>query len=1188
MRDRQLHRSKTASVSVVGLLPSCIGNQTDLIKAAYYGGSQSGIAYLVGPSSLDGHSDKSSANIIIWKQNIATLSEEIAPSDEAPVIEFQHPNGMAGFEGDLNELKNMVAIAKSSSVSYASAQKRNDNVYNSFSLYWASPDGHICYWNDISESHRECDIITSLPMENDEFVTYISYNDTLNGSGSILVGTSMNRTFHVVKNTRPLELQSRLLLSDDFKYSNIDGETSSQGLLGGLYSMFTPSKPKKSLSTKSSDENLPSKSGKIVGLFQHSLSSQLFSPSKRAKHHHPHQKSQNFIYSVTDDGSIAMWGLDFNSQDGFYSGRFVDVSNISSVVRLELNGDEVLNDVSVTNVDIDSAGQSASISACVKANVSNRSGKNTSRYYIVNYDINEENGHLQYEKCTWLSRYAHEGISSRSNPIRCAGLVTAIEDIGGQWCTVVYAAFQQMHSNGPLPVTVSAVRFAAGVPTSTVDIDMNPDVIPDTVTGTLQHDRATDGRNLISSTATVSNVRAVFPSLRASIPSTSLSSNVDESVVETVASHLLSSFKSHQRSSDSYYNLPMSPNVGRATSPYSKRLDSLLPPSIAEADGLTLSRAVVLVSKQLVDEPRSALSAIETIQEKCEIHQDFLKYLFHTGVYKRILFFGRVSLRDHGEEIFAIGNLLNTWEQLVNSNNGDIVIDEALAGNFAEEIIIIGDALQNIEQTVTLLPSKFTSTFESILSDASTRGLDSTWCLLVLMKLLRDATYNSLQYREDQSEKSYDLLDSDSSASYHEQNFSPWSSDNDYLTMIESALGALYRAVSEEESSKETLSRGRQFIGEIVADLSSALLQGYKDKPTSTRDEAKYDTSKNLCYCLANAFCPVETVFKISASHHHFSGMVEICYENCRHGEFDESFNLPRLLEESCDDTTELHRAVDYETGLNFAKFTLQWYTEKSLIGTALKLGKYCESDLSEYIEQDERLSNYRWIQHSNSNQFLKASKGLMSLTSKGLNIIDNSNIQTLQSRQLVLSLAKLGAMASDGSLEKQNITMSCDENLDLCIAQETLVELSESDESMDKIMDMGSLLSLSTSLLRSCKNVEDKVRAAVAGLLVARCIENRKKSSISSIWAEVIDVEAQRWRDLVEQWHLLSDTERVQKVESTIFCRVASVYHVNPEKKGSDVASFNNVRDEVFRLLSVEDEKLAEILFTSFNFYSK
>jgi hypothetical protein len=55
------------------------------------------------------------------------------------------------------------------------------------------------------------------------------------------------------------------------------------------------------------------------------------------------------------------------------------------------------------------------------------------------------------------------------------------------------------------------------------------------------------------------------------------------------------------------------------------------------------------------------------------------------------------------------------------------------------------------------------------------------------------------------------------------------------------------------------------------------------------------------------------------------------------------------------------------------------------LFGTLLQLGKHYQSVLSEYTEEDERLSHLRWIQNVKMGHFSKAATGLMSLFSKGL-----------------------------------------------------------------------------------------------------------------------------------------------------------------------------------------------------------
>lgn len=1235
MRDRQLLRSKTACASVAGLLPSAFGNRPDLIVSSHLGGidSTSGLAYIVTTSNDSTTSNivedfSPSATIYIWKQDIVSLSEDIAPSDDAPILEFTHPHGCwqqdtnrnnKSISNDNGKTKKMVVLTPSfSGGNYtSSSQKRNDNVYSGMSLYWASPDGNICYWNDISESGRGCDVSTSLPLEDGESITFIAFHEAT-GAGSILVGTSMKRTFHVLKNTRPLELQARLLLSDDLKGGGGRGQDGdgegSQGILGGLYSkIFTPSKPKRSHVDNGTD-SLKAKPS-IVGVFNYAISKQLFSPTKRSKHFHPNRDSQRFIYTVASDGSVDTWTLKFDTEEGIHLARHIGIVNVSSSIVLELNSGESLKEAIIVDADIDTRSDSASIVACVKSTVSGAAeGKNICRYYMVHLPIDVESGLVKAGESIWLSRYAYDAISSRSNPVVCAGLVTAFEQVEGEYSPVVYSVFQHMYNGGHLPVTVSAVRFAANYSSSSVnsnsssssfvDIDLDPQVVPHVPAGALQHDSATDGCNIMCTTACIINVRATFPVITgASTRQPTTPSKVNEEMVDVVAGHLFSAFQTHLRKQESQSNLPLSPRMERNNrSPYSKTSYSFLPPSIMSANSVTLSCAVVAVSTQLVDQASSTsdtTAALNVIFAKIQMHQSFIQYLVHAGIYKRVTFQGRLSLRDRGEMMHAIGGLLNGWNVILEDESRSQSFHEALIqeGDHKDDILLFGESLKRIEQKVTLFPVSLLSLQKKVIPGTMNgEASSSTWLLIILIKIHCESIQNVIMHRNEQSEKLYDIniSHSEDTSVYHENGASPWTSSEDALFNVEYTLQALQIAAAENKNATEILQQMKEVLGEPVEQLVSNMLEGHKDIPSSKRNEAKYDNAKNLSYVLLTAFCSAEVAFELSLAHAYFLGVVELCHENSKHGKYDTSFDLVPLIDNSDSAGKAFSNSIDLDSGLSFQKYVFRWHADQGLFGTLLQLGKHCQSVLSEYMEEDERLSHLRWIQNVKTGHFSKAATGLMSLSSEGLVAFkDKSGNQSLQNRQLVLSLARLSAMTSqDNNAQIKNVQATAEENLDLYAAQESLADMVDSYDVCGRVMDPDSLMDLAMDLIKSTKNTEDKVRAALAGLTIAKAMSSissidnsTRMSHIAKVWASAIDIEMQRWLDVLEQWSLLSDNDRALRVGNTVFYNMAAQYYSDPLVKKNDDVGFTLVQEEVLRLLKIRQDGFSQMLSSTLSY---
>lgn len=1212
MRERQLKRDKTSCVSVAGLVTMTSSENIEaVLNAADAGGiDPSGLAFIVTDN-----------RIRVWKQEIFSLSEEII-QDLTPVIELEHPSDPADFahheqSGNDKSMTRSVALAPHAH-SYAGggSHRRMESIYNGMGLYWSSPNGSICYWNDISESQRPCDVSVSLPLRENEIITYVTLHDTpgATNAGSILVGTSMRRTFHVWKNARPLELQARLLLSDELKESNATATSSQGGLLSGMYSyMFTPSKPKRHVGYVTNDaENGDSeKQGKasIVGIYHFSSSQQmqLFSPTKRMKHTHPGNrdpsKSKPRIYTIADNGLVDVWTSQFDPNEGAYTGNHVGCTDISNAIKVSMG--ENLISATVLCADMDIGANAASIVACLKASVSDENGMISSRYYLSHIPIDVETGQVQSESCTseWLTCYANHAISSSSNPLVCAGIECTVEDsgiTGDDSSTVVYCAFHQMKPGGHLPVYVSSVRFASdGSGTAIIDIDMPTDISPHIVPGCLQHDSATNGCNIICTSGCVTNARAIFPKIAAKSTSSSRSLNaVDKGMVDVLVGHLYSAFHTHLRKNESLYGglTPWSPRLDRGSSPFSKRADlHLLPPSIANADVETLSMAVIAVSAQLADQPvspsDSTIGDYRVIEEKVSLHKKFIKYLIHVGVYKRVNFKGRLVLRDHGEMMYAIGGLFEGWNNILESDSREQNLHEALDeydADHREELLLFGDLLKGLAKKVTAFPEKFLAFQQELLSTLSDNGVPtSNWAVFVLLLIHYKAIHFALTYRCDHSDKLYDIPDLEEVSLYHENEISPWTSGLSTLASFNHSLNALQVAVSADEDRQRIYEQMQEKIGVFVKNLATSWLDGYFAIHPSARNEGDYDLAKELSYTLLSAFCPPteesNIAFELSLAHAYFFGVVETCHQHSRFGRYDAKHNLESLVSDPPD---SLAHSVDHSTGLSFQKYVLRWHTDREMFGTVLKLGINCQDVLSVYMEEDERLAHMRWIQDVRSSNFTKASTGLIGLSSDGIAALgEKPGHQSLDSRQLVMSLAKLSALASPNSLQSNHVQTIAQENLDLCDAQEILASMVDSEVASHRPMDANELMSLAIHTAQSANDDDVKFRASLAGLSIAKTMNTdgsisntTREANIAKVWAVSINADADIFSELIDQWELLSDGDKVSRLEGTVFYNVANKYYADPTVQKNDDVGFAKAQNEVIRLVKLEKEGLDKI----------
>ena len=371
-------------------------------------------------------------------------------------------------------------------------------------------------------------------------------------------------------------------------------------------------------------------------------------------------------------------------------------------------------------------------------------------------------------------------------------------------------------------------------------------------------------------------------------------------------------------------------------------------------------------------------------------------------------------------------------------------------------------------------------------------------------------------------------------------------------------------------------------------------MDGYQAISPSSRNEGDYDKAKSLSYDLLTSFCPPgeenedDIAFSLSLSNAYFFGVVELCRTYANHGKYDPKYDLISLVSEPIE---SLAQAVDYKTGLSFQKYVLCWHTERNMFGTVLQLGKCCPVILSEYIGEDERLAHVRWIQHVKSNQYTKAASGLISLSSDGISAFgEKAGHQSLEGRQLVMSLAKLGALAStDNSLQSKHVQTIAQEHLDLCTAQEILEDMVDSDNVTHHAMDANELMNLAMNIAHSTKDRDDKFRACITGLSIAKAMatdgsinSSSRKSHVAKAWAVAIDADAETWSKLVDEWDLLSDEDKESSIERTVFFNVASKYYSDRNVQKNDEVGFTTVQNEVIRFLALEKDGLSDLLMTA------
>lgn len=1138
MYDRVLIETNTTKVSVVGLIPPELVRGSDMETDASQGGidGSSGCAYFIrrDPSS-------NTASISIWNQEVVPLFEEMQP-EMSPVVHFVHPDYRQP-DRDIAHGSNVVLTQSKTGFTYTKKGKRAEDMYDGLSLCWVSPHGHVCFWNDISDSSRECDVSTVLPLMENEYVTCATFKD-YGVSGLYLIGTSEKRTWQMWKNTRPLELQTRLLLSDDMH--NYVEEKKSEGFLSGIYSrIFTPSKPSRPTEYQIAS-GVNDKS--IIAIFDLPNVSSIFSPSpaKMKKLSHPSRTSGNsFLYTVSRNGSLQTWSSSYSAAENMHVGQSLHHFHVYSC--LESKGSDIKN-VEVLAADIDQNKELAAISLCVKASVDN-----TEKLFLIYLPIDLDSGVVSQGSSAWLGRFSSQTLSSESNSLRCTGLVATF---GIDSVMNVYCGFQAKRS-GSFPVTVSSVRFLpdSNFNPQPMDIDLPEHIVREIVPGTLQYDNLNGGCIFITNNGCVTCVLVSGNVSNAPRLGVQVSSEVNLDMVDVLVNHLFNEFQTHlRRDQEKLHQFAGSPRF-EASSPYAKKADSLLPQSIITSDNRVLSEAVVRVSAQYMDDFGSS-SAVSLVEEKRLLHIDFLDWLHRSGIYKRISVSGRIAMCDQGEKISVVESLL--------SNVPDI-IDDIPIETGASFKRLLNRFVANIQRNISTLPDELLTLQQNIQNEESTSdGLD------IMLEICSIVAYQAELFRSCNCSKMYEI--GQDLSIYHANSAYPWTSSPIILRLLNNFFHWILKSDSE----------GRDIEWNKVVIISKTLLNGYKSLSPSSRNNEEYHDSKKMVFDLLSELVPEQSeteddlIFNLSLDHSFFHGIVQTCHDHSKFGAFHHAYDLKALMDPAC--TKIDHKVQDFGTGLEFQKFVLRWYVDRNMYGSALSIGQQCPAILSEYIDEDERLSDLQWIQQVKSKQYPESSKSLWSLRSEGITAFGEQLESTLDGKKLVLSLAKIGSLCSTNGFG--DLRAAIDDELELCRCQEGIRNIILENEISLELprhpLESASLMKFSIELSQSLEDKESIARTCLIGLSISNIMMNDssvtdifRREKTKDLWLASINADRQAWDHLAHNWDMMSDNQRKNLLKSNVFLRVAQV--VESEKLSQSVG-FQLVSDHVNQSLKLDD----------------
>lgn len=1134
MYDRTFIDTASTKACVVGLIPQKLLHGANQETDATLGGidASSGCAYFIHPDTNTG-----TAQVSIWNQEISPVFVEEMYPEISPVVHFVHPDYRQP-EGDIYRGTNLVLTQSKMRFTYSKKDGHTEEMYEGLSLFWVSPSGHICYWNDISDSDKVCDVSIILPLMENEYVTCVALKET-STSWLYLIGTSEKRTWQVWKNNRPLELQARVLLSDDMhNYVEIKP---SEGILSGIYSkIFTPSKSLKPLMEQMTS-GIDDKSIMQIFDLAKATSTSSPSPAKMKKLSHPSSRSggNSFLYTVSRNGSIQTWLSKYNAIENMHVGQNVHHLHLSSCLSSQ---GKMIHDLEVLAADFDHYEGSASISVCIKCCISD-----VHKLFLIHLPIDVDSGRLSFGSCAWLSRFSSQTLSSTSNLFRCNGLVATMRESRK---TRVYCSFQAERS-GSYPVTVTSVVFLPESKSEPqpIDVDLPEHIIREVVPRTLQYDNYNDGCTFISNQGCVIQLvnmdrYDVTPSHLNSIP-------LNSGMVDVLANHVFGEFRSHMRRAAEHVSHVISSPRFESSSPFSKNANSFLPQSITTSDNNTLSEAVVRVSAQLMDD--NGLSSSENkIEEKIFMHNRFLEWLHRSGIFKRITVKGRISLCDHGEKLSVVNYLLV---------NGSNILENISDGLIDSHKILLNHFLSNIQDSISVLPKELLILQQSIQLNSDSVAVE------LLLELCSSIAYHAKLYRENKSCRMYEV--NQDVSNYHSHKVFPWSSLETILTVFRSCMHLILKS-----PSKLTYEATQKVI--IISEM---LLDGHKNVYPSSRNEAEYHDSKRVIYELLSENLNEisnpkdDLAYSLSLQHCYFHGVVQTCQNHAKFGVYDPSYDLRALMQSSTGKID--HQAKDFETGLCFQKFTLRWYVDRNMHGTALSIGQECPKVLLEYMDEDERLSHLQWIQQVKNMNYLAVSKSLWSLRSEGISSYSDHSV-TLDGKKLVLSLAKIASLCTNSPTKV--LYSIIDDDLQLCRCQEGIAQIIVVNEiSLElprKPLDSESLMKLAIQLSTSVCNKESISSACLIGLSISKVMSgdssinnDHRLDQTRDLWFASVNADVKTWEYLSSEWNILSEKDIMGHLKSTVFCQVAKAVEI---ENVSDTIGLNLVSESIEQMINI------------------
>ena len=270
-----------------------------------------------------------------------------------------------------------------------------------------------------------------------------------------------------------------------------------------------------------------------------------------------------------------------------------------------------------------------------------------------------------------------------------------------------------------------------------------------------------------------------------------------------------------------------------------------------------------------------------------------------------------------------------------------------------------------------------------------------------------------------------------------------------------------------------------------------------------------------------------------------------------------------------------------------YSLFALQITAAHHLVFLVFELGKNCPHDLTRYVRNDSRLSNFAWVQNLRVGGHEQATLGLLSVSSPVL-CGDKEGDMTLWEKDQMMSLAKLSnKLAGAKNTAAVDIERSAliENSLTLISAQRILQE--DTEQGGEIALKEEDLLRLAVEKIQSSRDVDDTKRFGICGLAIAAAKppgQNEAKSNdSSSIWEALVQADRDTWESVANENTMsvggISEEELIHRVGDTAFVQVMCDLVTSGEKM-PEVGFNEHARNQISYALG--SDSLAKVLSLS------